>query len=156
AAERTQAEKNVPGGKPAWVPGFTRFQDAILPPSLLHPHYDTLCKTLEGIHGPLYSLLCLSEVKMISVQNVSPLRSDCNFAVDLLVNGKLQTYRLAVESIMVDGKVIERIVCEDGLTQLLHTYPVTAQSFFRTVSNVYHGKTIELPIDLDTGDRDVR
>jgi hypothetical protein len=136
--------------------GFTRFQDAIQPLPLPHPHYETLCKTSEGIYGTLDALFYLSEVKMISVQNVSPLGSDCHFVVDLLVDGKLQTYRLAIESIMVDGKVIEHIVCEDGLTQLLHTHPVTAQSFFRTVSNVYHGKTIELPVDLDTGDRDVR
>ena len=90
---------------------------------------------------------------MISVQNVSLLGSDCHFAVDLLVDGKLQTYRLTVESMMVDGKVIESIVCEDGLTQLLHTHPVTAQSFFRTVSNVYHGKAIKFPVDLDAGER---
>jgi len=91
---------------------------------------------------------------MISVQNVSPLGSDCNFAVDLLVDGKLQTYRLAVESMMVDGKVIKRIVCEDGLTQLLHAHPVIAQSFFRMVSNMYHSKTIEFPVDLDASERD--
>ena len=53
--------------------------------------------------------------------------------VDLLADGKLKTYRLAVESIMVDGKTIERIVCEDGLTQLLHAHPATARSFFRMV-----------------------
>jgi len=47
---------------------------------------------------------------MISVQNVALLGSDCNFAVDLLVDGKFQTYRLAVESIIVDKKVIERIL----------------------------------------------
>ena len=74
---------------------------------------------------------------MIAVQNVSPLGSDCDFVVDLLVDGKLKTYRLAVESIMVDGKTIERIVCEDRLTQLLHTYSSLAQSFFRMVGNVY-------------------
>ncbi len=86
---------------------------------------------------------------MISVQNVSPLGSDCNFMVDLLVEGKLKTYRLVVESIIVDGKTIERIVCEDGLTQLLHTHPATAQSFFRMVGNVYHGNKIKFPVDLD-------
>jgi hypothetical protein len=58
---------------------------------------------------------------MISVQNVSSLGSDSHCVVDLLVDGKLKTYRLAVESIIIDGKTIERIVCEDGLTQLLHT-----------------------------------
>jgi hypothetical protein len=96
-----------------------------------------------------------SEVKMISVQNVSPLGNRCHFAVDLLVDGKLQTYRLAVESMMVDGKVIERIVCEDGLTQLLHTHLSTAQSFFRMASNVYHGKKIKYPVELDASERDV-
>ena len=79
------------------MPGFTRFQDAIQPLSLPHPHYETLCKTSEGIYGTLDALFYLSEVKMISVQNVSPLGSDCNFVVDLLVDGKLQTYRLAVK-----------------------------------------------------------
>jgi hypothetical protein len=53
------------------------------------------------------------------------------------------------------GKVIENIVCEDGLIQLLHTHPVTAQSFFRTVSNVYHGKAIKFPVDLGAGERSV-
>jgi hypothetical protein len=86
---------------------------------------------------------------MISVQNVSPLGSDCNFMVDLLVEGKLKTYRLAIESI------IERIVCEEGLSQLLHTHPATARSFFRMVGNVYHGKKIKFPIDLDAGERDM-
>jgi hypothetical protein len=92
---------------------------------------------------------------MISVQNVSLLGSDCNFAVDLLVDGKLKTYRLAVESIMADGKTIERIVCEDGLTQLLHAHPATVRSFFRIVGNVYHSKTITFPVDLDAGERGV-
>jgi hypothetical protein len=151
-AERAQAEKNVPGGRLAWVPGFTRFQDAIQPASLPHPHYDTLCKTSEGIYGTLDALLRLLEAKMISVQNVSPLGSDCDFAVDLLVDGKLQTYRLAVESMMVDGKVIERIICEDGLTRLLHISPSLARSFFRMVGNVYHGKKIEFPVDLDASE----
>jgi hypothetical protein len=73
---------------------------------------------------------------MIAVQNVSPLGSDCHFVVDLLADGKHETYRVAIESIMVDGKTIERMVCEDGLTQLLHTHPATAQSFFRMVGNV--------------------
>jgi len=93
---------------------------------------------------------------MISVQNVSPLGSDCHFMVDLLADGKLKTYRLAVESIMVDGKTIERIVCEDGLTQLLHTHPAPTRSFFRMVGNVYHGKTIKFPVELDAGERDMR
>ena len=75
---------------------------------------------------------------MIAVQNISPLGSDRHFVVDLLADGKHKTYRLAVESIIVDGKTIERIVCEDGLTQLLHAHPATAQSFFRMVGNVYH------------------
>ena len=92
---------------------------------------------------------------MIAVQNVSPLGSDCNFVVDLLVDGKLKTYRLAVESIIVDGKIIERIVCEEGLTRLLHTHPATAQSFFRMVGNVYHGKKIKFPVDLDAGECNV-
>ena len=91
---------------------------------------------------------------MISVQNVSPL-GDYHFVVDLLVDGKLKTYRLTVESIIVDGKTIERIVCEDGLTQLLHTHLSTAQSFFRIVGNVYHGKKIKFPVELDAGERDV-
>jgi hypothetical protein len=73
---------------------------------------------------------------MIAVQNVSPFESDSNFVVDLLVDGKLKTYRLAIESITVDGKTIERIVCEDGLTPLLHTHPATARSFFRMVGSV--------------------
>jgi len=89
---------------------------------------------------------------MISVQNVSPLESGCNFMVDLLIEGKPKTYRLVVESIIVDGKTIERIVCEDGLTQLLHTHPATAQSFFRMVGNVYHGKKIKFPVDLDAAE----
>ena len=92
---------------------------------------------------------------MISVQNVSPLGSDCHFVVDLLADGQLKTYRLAVESIIVDGKTIERIVCEDGLTQLLHTHHATARSFFRMVGNVYHGKKIKFPVDLDVGECDV-
>ena len=92
---------------------------------------------------------------MISVQNVSPLGSDCHFVVDLLADGKRKTYRLTVESIMVEGKTIERIVCEDGLTQLLHTHPATAQSFFRMVGHVYHGKKIKFPVDLDAGECDV-
>jgi hypothetical protein len=93
---------------------------------------------------------------MISVQNVSPLGSDSHCVVDLLIDGKRKTYRLAVESIIVDGKTIERIVCEDGLTQLLHAHPATARSFFRIVGNVYHGKTITFPVDLDAGERGVR
>jgi len=56
---------------------------------------------------------------------------------------------------MVDGKTIERIVCEDGLTQLLHTHLSTAQSFFRIVGNVYHGKKIKFPVQLDAGEYDV-
>jgi hypothetical protein len=92
---------------------------------------------------------------MIAVQNVSPLGSDYNFAVDLLVDGKLKTYRLAVKSIIVDRKTIERMVCEDGLTQLLHTHPALARSFFRMVGNMYHGKTIKFPVDLDASERDV-
>jgi len=91
---------------------------------------------------------------MISVQNVSPLGSACHFVVDLLADGKRKTYRLAVESIMVDGKTIERIVCEDGLTQLLYTHPSIARSFFRMVGNVYHGKKIKFPVDLDAGESD--
>jgi len=89
------------------------------------------------------------------VQNVSPLGSDCHFVVDLLTDGQLKTYRLAVESITVDGKTIERIICEDGLTQLLHTHLSTAQSFFRMVGKVYHGKKIEFPVDLDASKRDM-
>ena len=92
---------------------------------------------------------------MIAVQNVSPLGSDCHFVVDLMADGKLKTYRVAVESIMVDGKTIERIICEDGLTQLLHTHPSLARSFFRMVGNVYHGKTIKFPVDLDADERGV-
>jgi len=92
---------------------------------------------------------------MISVQNVSPLGSDHNFVVDLWVEGKLKTYRLAVESIIVDGKTIERIVCEDGLSQLLHTHAATARSFFRMVGNLYHGQKIKFPVDLDAGEYDV-
>jgi hypothetical protein len=92
---------------------------------------------------------------MISVQNVSPLGGDCHCVVDLLADGKLKTYRVAVELIMVDGKIIERIVCEDGLTQLLHTHPSLARSFLRIVGNVYHVKTIKFPVDLDTGERGV-
>ena len=75
--------------------------------------------------------------------------------VDLLADGKLKTYRLAVESIMVDGKTIERIVCEDGLTELLHTHPSTARAFFRMVGKVYHGKKIKFPVDLDAGECDM-
>jgi hypothetical protein len=89
------------------------------------------------------------------VQNVSPLGNDCHFVVDLLADGKRKTYRVTVESIMVDGKTIERIVCEDGLTQLLHTHPSLARSFFRMVGNVYHGKKIKFPIELDAGECDV-
>jgi len=91
---------------------------------------------------------------MISVQNVSPLGRDCHFMVDLMADGELKTYRVAVESIMVDGKIIERIVCEDGLTQLLHAHPATPRSFFRIVGNVCHGKTIKFPVDLDASERD--
>jgi hypothetical protein len=92
---------------------------------------------------------------MIAVQNVTPLGNDCHFVVDLLADGKRKTYRVTVESIMVDGKTIERIVCEDGLTQLLHTHPSLARSFFRMVGNVYHGKKIKFPIELDAGECDV-
>ena len=92
---------------------------------------------------------------MIAVQNISPLGSDSNFVVDLLTDGKLKTYRVAVDSIMVDGKTIERIVCEDELTQLLHTHPSLARSFFRMVGNVYHGKKIKFPVDLDAREYDV-
>jgi hypothetical protein len=92
---------------------------------------------------------------MIAVQNVLSLGSECNFVVDLLVDGKRKTYRLAIESTIVDGKIIERIVCEDGLTQLLHTHPSIARSFFRMVGNVYHGKRIKFPVDLDAGQCDV-
>lgn len=92
---------------------------------------------------------------MIAVQNVSPLGSDCDFVVDLLTDGKLKTYRLAVESITVDGKIVERIICEDGLTQLLHIHPSKARAFFRIVSKVYHGKKIQLPVDLDATECDV-
>jgi hypothetical protein len=112
----------------------------------------TICDGNREIYGILDAFLCLPEVKMIAVQNVSPLGSDCHFVVNLLVDGKLKTYRLAVESIIVDGKTIERIVCEDGLTQLLHTHLSTAQSFFRMVGNVYHGKKIKFPIELDAGE----
>lgn len=91
---------------------------------------------------------------MLAVQNVSPLGSECHFVVDLLADGKRKTYRLAIEPMMVDGKTIERIVCEDGLTRLLHAHPATAQAFFRMIGNVYHGKQIQFPIDLDTGERD--
>lgn len=92
---------------------------------------------------------------MILVQNVSPLGRDHTFVVDLLVDGKLKTYRLAVDPIAVAGKTIERIVCEDGLTQLLHARPATARTFFRLVGNVYHGKKIDFPIDLDAGECDM-
>jgi len=92
---------------------------------------------------------------MIAVQNVLLSGSNCHFVVDLLVDGKRKTYRVAVESIMVDGKTIERIVCEDGLTQLLHTHPSLARSFFRMVGNVYHGKKIKLPVALDADECDV-
>lgn len=92
---------------------------------------------------------------MILVQNVSRLGSDRTFTVDLLADGKPKTYRLAIEPITVDGKTIEHIVCEDGLTQLLHTHPTTARSFFRMVGNFYHGKKIEFPIDLDLGECDM-
>jgi len=92
---------------------------------------------------------------VIAVQNVSPLGSDCHFVVDLLTDGQLKTYRLAVESITVDGKTIERIICEDGLTQLLHTHPSTARAFFRIVSNVYHGKKMKFPVDLDASECNV-
>jgi hypothetical protein len=86
---------------------------------------------------------------MILVQNVSPLGSDRTFVVDLLADGKSRTYRLAVEPITADGKTIERIVCEDELTHLLNARPATARSFFRLVGNVYHGKKVDFPIDLD-------
>jgi len=86
---------------------------------------------------------------MIVVQNVSPLESDRTFVVDLLEDGKPKTYQLAVEPVAADGKTIERIVCEDELTQLLHARPATARSFFRLVGNVYHGKKVDFPIDLD-------
>ena len=56
---------------------------------------------------------------------------------------------------MVDGKTIERIFCEDGLTQLLHTHLSTARSFFRMVGNVYHGKKIKFPVDLDASELDM-
>jgi hypothetical protein len=89
---------------------------------------------------------------MISVQHVSPLGNDCNFAIALLIDGKPQTYRLAIESISVDGNTIERIVCEDSLTQLLHTHPATAQTFFRLIGNIYHGKKMKFLVDLDASD----
>lgn len=85
---------------------------------------------------------------MISVKNISQLKSNSTFIVELLADGKPRKYRLAVEQIEVNGKTIERIVCEDGLTQLLHARPSAAQSFFRMVGNLYHGKRIKFPIDL--------
>jgi hypothetical protein len=91
---------------------------------------------------------------MIAVQNVSLVGSGCRFVVALLVDGQLKTYRLAIEPIMVDGKTIERIVCEDGLILLLHIHPVTAQSFFRMVGKVYHGEKIKFPVDLNVGEFD--
>jgi hypothetical protein len=85
---------------------------------------------------------------MISVQNVAQLKSDSAFIVELLADGTPQKYRLSVEPMDLGGKTIERIVCEEGLSQLLHTHPSAAQSFFRMVGNVYHGKKIEFPVDL--------
>ena len=85
---------------------------------------------------------------MISVQNVAQLKSDSTFIVELLADGKPKKYRLAVEPIDVNGKIIERIVCEDDLSQLLHARPSAAQSFFRMVGNLYHGKRVEFPVNL--------
>ena len=62
--------------------------------------------------------------RVVYTQNVSPLGSDCHFVVDLLVDGKLKTYRLAVESIIVDGKTIERIP-----TATLLEHALLAQGF---------------------------
>ena len=89
------------------------------------------------------------------VQNVSPLKSDRTFVVELLADGKPKTYRLAVEPITADGKTIERIVCADELSQLLNARPASARSFFRLVGNVYHGKKIDFPIDPDAYECDM-
>lgn len=85
---------------------------------------------------------------MLSVVNISPLKSDRALVVELLADGKAKQYRLCVEPIEVDSKTIERIVCEDGLTQLLHARPSAAQSFFRMVGHLYHGKPLEFPVNL--------
>jgi len=68
--------------------------------------------------------------------------------VELLVDGELRKFRLYVDPIDVNGKTIERIVCEDGLTQLLHARPQAAQFLFRMIGNLYHGKQVEFPVDL--------
>ena len=85
---------------------------------------------------------------MLLVKNVSPLKSDSAFVVELWVDGKSKQFRLCVEPIQVGCKTIERIICEEGLTQLLHARPQAAQSFFRMVGNLYHGQKIEFPVDL--------
>jgi len=85
---------------------------------------------------------------MISVKNILQLKSNSTFVVELLADEKPKKFRLSVEPIEVGGKTIERIVCEEGLTQLLHARPQAAHSFFRMVGNLYHGKKIEFPVDL--------
>ena len=85
---------------------------------------------------------------MISVKNILQLKSNSTFVVELLADGKPEKFRLFVEPIEVNGKTIERIICEEGLTQLLHARPQAAHPFFRMVGNLYHGKKIEFPVDL--------
>ena len=69
---------------------------------------------------------------MISVKNILQHKSNSTFVVELLADGKPKKFRLYVEPIEVDSKTIERIVCEEGLAQLLHARPQAAHS-------VYHG-----------------
>jgi hypothetical protein len=85
---------------------------------------------------------------MISVNNIFKIQNSGVFMVELLADGKPKKYRFAVEPIELNGKIVERIVCEDGLTQLLHARPFAAQSFFRMVGHLYRGKSIEFPVDL--------
>ena len=85
---------------------------------------------------------------MISVKDMLQLKSDRTFVVHLMADEKPKKFRLCIEPVEVAGETIERIVCEEGLTRLLHARPQAAQSFFRMVGNLYHGKKIEFPVDL--------
>ncbi len=93
---------------------------------------------------------------MISVKKISPLTGDDTgaasgtptFIVELIDDGELKTFQVRVEPIEVGEQTIERIDCDKGLTRLLHTRPGIAQSFFRIIGNLYHGKPTQFPVEL--------
>ena len=85
---------------------------------------------------------------MISIKKISPLTGDDTFIVELIDDGELKTFQVSVERTPVGEQTIERIDCDKGLTRLLHTRPGIAQSFFRIIGNLYHGKPTQFPVEL--------